>query len=346
MKIDKIEISLKNGKSVFQYSLNNDNGIEVKILSLGGIITNIMVPDSEGNLENIVLGWKDINDYLEDSSYAGAIIGRNSGRIADGRIKIGEALYETYKNNGLNTLHGGEEGFNKKIWITSTKETEKEISLKLETYSKDGDEGFPGNIKVIVEYSLNNENEFSIRYYGVSDKETILNVTNHSYFNLSGDVKRNILDEKLTIKGNKVGLLRSDSAFTGELIDVKGTPFDFNKSKRIGEDIDKEDKQLRLGNGYDHPWILSKSGGYDIKLEDEISGRKMEVYTDRKGVVIYTTNFPENKKLYNGDLLKKNDGICFETQSLPIGENYKFIEDSLLKEDEEYKAVTIFKFYW
>lgn len=290
MRVDKKEVVLKDIKGVYQYVLINDNGMEVKILTLGGIITDIIVPDSRNNLENVVLGWDDFNDYVDDPSYAGAIIGRNSGRILDGKIKIGNKVYNLSKNNGRNTLHGGIEGFNKKNWIPFISNNEDEISLVLESYSLDGEEGFPGSVKLRVEYSLNNENEFTIKNYGISDKDTIY--------------------------------------------------------KKIGRDINKDNTQLQIGNGYDHPWVLSKEGGYDISLYDEISGRKMEIYTDRKSVVIYTTNFPENKRLYNGEIVKKNDGICFETQSLPIGENYKFIKDSLLKKDEEYKTYTKFKFYW
>lgn len=345
MRIYKKEINLKDNNKILQYSLNNDNGIEIKILTLGGIITDIIVPDSKGISENIVIGWKDLNDYMDDTSYAGAIIGRNSGRIADGKIKIGEKVYEITKNQGLNTLHGGNEGFNKKIWNDSIEVSDKEVSLILESSSKDGEEGFPGNLKLRVVYSLNNKNEFSIKNHGLSDKDTILNMTNHSYFNLSGNIKRNILDERLTVKADKIATIREDSALTGNLIDVKGTPFDFNTSKKVGEDIEKINKQLELANGYDHPWVLIEDKGYNIKIEDDISGRGMKIYTDRKSVVIYSTNFPVDKKLANGNIESKYDGICFETQNLPIGENYRFIEDSLIREGEEYSTTTVFKFY-
>lgn len=345
MRIDKKDVFLKGKKDILQYSLSNDNGIEIKILTLGGIITDIIVPDSKGISENIVIGWKDLNDYIDDTSYAGAIIGRNSGRIADGRIKIGKKIYEITKNQGENTLHGGTEGFNKKIWNDFIEANDKEVSLILEASSKDGEEGFPGNLKVRVVYSLNNENEFSIKSQGISDKDTILNMTNHSYFNLSGDIKRNVLDERLTVKADKIAIIREDSALTGDLININGTPFDFNTSKKIGRDIEKLHKQLELGNGYDHPWVLVGDEGYNIKLEDDISGRVMEVYTDRKVVVIYSTNFPVNKKLSSGNIEGKYDGICFETQNLPIGEDGSFIEDSLIREGEEYSGTTVFKFY-
>ncbi|MGG7178488.1 aldose epimerase family protein [Clostridium paraputrificum] len=345
MRIDKKEIALKDNKKILQYSLSNDNGIEIKILTLGGIITDIIVPDSKGIRENIVIGWKDLNDYIDDTSYAGAIVGRNSGRIADGKIKIGNKLYETTKNQESNTHHGGNEGFNKKIWKDCVEVNDNEATLILEASSKDGEEGFPGNLKLKVVYSLNNENKFSIKNQGISDKDTILNMTNHSYFNLSGNIKRNVLDERLTVKSDKIATIREDSALTGDLIDVKGTAFDFNTSKKVGEDIGKVHRQLELGNGYDHPWVLRNGDGYNIKLEDDISGRVMEVYTDRKAVVIYSTNFTVDKKLANGNIEGKYDGICFETQNLPIGEGCKFIEDSLVREGEEYRASTVFSFY-
>lgn len=345
MKISKRKVFLKEKEEVFEYSLSNNKGMEINILTLGGIITDIKVPDSNGIVENVVVKWKDLNDYIDDSGYTGAIIGRNSGRIADGKVIIGDKTYELTKNQGVNILHGGNNGFNKKIWKDSISENENEVSLILETYSNDGEENFPGNLKVKVVYSLNNENEFSINYYGISDKDTILNMTNHSYFNLSGDMKRNILDENLIVSADKIATIRQDSALSGELINVKDTPFNFNSSKAIGKDIQGEHEQIGLGNGYDHPWILNQGDGYNIKLEDDISGRVMEIYTDRKAVVIYSTNFPENKELFTGRKLSENDAICFETQNLPIAKDCKFIEDSLIKKGQEYSATTMFKFY-
>lgn len=345
MRINKRKAFLKEKKEIFEYSLSNNKGIEINILTLGGIITDIKVPDSNGIVENVVVKWKDLNDYIDDSGYTGAIIGRNGGRIADGKVTIGDKTYELTKNQGVNILHGGNNGFNKKIWKDSIFENDSVVSLILETYSDDGEENFPGNLKVKVVYSLNNENEFSINYYGISDKDTILNMTNHSYFNLSGDMKRNILDENLIVSSDKIGAIRQDSALNGDLINVKDTPFDFNRSKKIGEDIQGEHEQLVLGNGYDHPWVLNQGDGYNIKLEDDISGRVMEIYTDRKAAVIYSTNFPADKELFTGRKLSKNDAICFETQNLPIAEDCKFIEDSLIKEGQEYRTTTMFKFY-
>lgn len=314
-------------------------------MNLGAIITDILIPDSFGNMENVVVKWRDVLDYMDDGSCAGAIVGRTAGRIADGMATINGKLYRFSKNQGLNTLHGGENGLNKKIWRGSLKEDEDEISVILETFSADGENGYPGNVKIKVIYTLNNKNEFKIEYHAISDKDTLINLTNHSYFNLSGNLKTDILNEKLTVKSSNLAAIREDSALSGEVISVQGTPFDFRSAKEIGRDIRENHKQLILGNGYDHPWILDNVKGPHVTLEDEISGIKMEVTTDREAVVIYSTNYPEQqKKLFNGGTLKKNQAICFETQNLPIGENEKFIEGSIVKAEEEYKSVTIFKF--
>lgn len=345
MIIEKKLSFIDKNNEIYEYTLKNNNGMRVNILNLGGIITGIYIPDKNGVVENVVVGWKNHEEYKDDNGCTGAIVGRTAGRIADGKITISGTSYDITKNSGKNTLHGGNIGFNKKVWNASTFESEEKVVLVLETLSEDGEEGYPGKVNVSVRYSLNNENELSIEYCGTSDKDTLLNMTNHTYFNLSGDLKRSVLDQVLTIKGSNIGGLREDGALSGEVIDIKGTEFDFNSPKEIGRDINGEHKQLKLGNGYDHPWILDKGNQVKAKLEDRESGRSMEVYTDREAVVVYTTNYPvDNKELYCGGFLKEKYGICFETQSMPIGENEAFIEGSILKKGEEYKATTTFKF--
>jgi len=346
MKIIKVKVLEKEVKDIYQYSLTNDYGVQVKILTLGGIITDIIVPDKYGTMENVVVKWDDLSEYLDDNSFTGAIVGRTAGRIADAWAKIDEKIIKFNLKNGNNQIHGGLEGFNKKIWTDSTEEIKDRVSLILEGFSKDGEENYPGNLNCIVKYSLTNENQLIIEYSGLSDKDTLLNMTNHSYFNLSGNLKRNILDEKLTIKAEEVGVLRSDKALSGEIYTVAETPFDFRYGKNIGKDINADNNQLHIVKGYDHPWILKKNEKeFNIKLEDEISGRVLEVITDAKAVVVYTTNYPDGEKLTNKRNLLKNDAICFETQSLSIGENSTFVEDSILKKDQFYKKKTIFKFY-
>jgi aldose 1-epimerase len=346
MRILKEKVLEKDGRDIFQYSLINDLKMQVKILTLGGIITEIIVPDKNNNFENIVVNWDNLSEYLNDEGYTGAIVGRTAGRIADGQAIINGIKYEfNINNNGINQHHGGIEGFNKKLWEDTIEEKSDEVLLILEYFSRDGEENYPGNLKVKVIYSLNNKNEFSIMYNGKSDKDTLLNMTNHSYFNLSGNMKRNILDETLIINSDKVAAIRKDGALNGELFEVDKTPFDFRIPKKIGRDINKKNEQLILANGYDHPWIFrNEDDEFNVMLKDDKSGRILKVKTDFKSAMIYTTNFPANKILYGGRKLLKNDAICFETQNLSIGENSKFIEESILKKNENYKHKTTFKF--
>lgn len=345
MKTSQKLISNNNGEEIYEYNIVNDNNVEVKVINLGAIITDILVPDSFGNVENVVVKWKDALDYIDDGACTGSVVGRTAGRIADGMASIDGKLYRFSQNQGKNTLHGGEFGLNKKKWNGYLSEEKDKASVILETFSADGENGYPGNVNIKVVYSLNNKNEFKIEYHAMSDKDTLINLTNHSYFNLSGNLKTDILNENLTVKSSNIAAIREDSALSGEVISVKDTPFDFKVAKKIGKDIKSNHRQLILGNGYDQPWILDGSAGPDVILEDKISGRKLEIKTDRDAVVIYSTNYPEqNKELFCGGSLEKNQAICFETQNLPIGENEKFIEGSLIKAGEEYSAATTFKF--
>lgn len=344
MKIFREKVFKKGNDNVYQYTLMNNHDIEVKILTLGGIITDILVPDKFGIKENIVVKWYSLDDYLDDDSYTGSIVGRTAGRIADGKANInGKEFTFNINNKEINQLHGGIEGFNKKVWKDSHVEERGKVSLILEYRSEDGEEGYPGNLDVKVVYSLNNSDEFTIEYYGKSDKDTLLNMTNHSYFNLSGNIKDDVLDEVLTIDASRVAKIRSDGALNGEIFNVENTPFDFREGKTIGSDISENNEQLEKANGFDNPWILDSNNNC-IKLEDERSGRILEISTDYKAVIVYTTNFPSNKLLSNGEKLFEQDAVCLETQNLPIAENSKFVEDSLLLKDEEYKHKTVFKF--
>ncbi|SFU51392.1 aldose 1-epimerase [Clostridium sp. DSM 8431] len=344
MKIFRKKVLEKDNENIYQYILINDNDIEIKILTLGGIITDIMVPDKYGRKENVVVKWKELKDYFDDDAYTGSIIGRTAGRIADGKAEINGEEYDFNINNaGVNQLHGGKVGFNKKIWSDKHLESKNNVSLILEYRSIDGEEGYPGNLDVKVIYSLNNNNEFSIEYSAVSNRDTLVNMTNHAYFNLSGNMKSNILDHTLKIKASNVAEIREDGAPNGNIFNVENTPFDFREEKTIKKDLWEDNNQLDRGNGYDHPWILDEHNNC-IKLEDEKSGRIMEVSTDSKATVIYTTNYPSNKILFNGNHLMEQGAICIETQNLPIGENNKFVEDSILLKDTEFKRKTIFKF--
>lgn len=318
---------------------------KVEILNLGATIKKILTEDSSGNLENIVLTYGKDENYIVNPSSFGATIGRVAGRIGGASFTINNTKYELCKNNNHNCLHGGFLGFSKKIWNYEIEERENEVSVILNYISKDGEEGFPGELNVEVKYTLNNKNELKVEYKANTNKDTLINLTNHSYFNLSGDRKENVLNQKLIINGDSICELDEYLIPTGNLINVSNTPFDFRKEKLIGKDIYKENEQLKIGSGYDHPWLLNGKGEYDVLICHEESGRVMEVKTNQKAVVCYSMNFPDELPLEDGKIAKKHDGICFEVQGLPIGYDDCFIEEAILKAGKEYKKETIFRFY-
>ncbi len=345
MDITNSKVVFKSGKEVTIYELANDKGMKVEILDLGGIITKIMVPDKDGQFENVVLNWEDIETYETNPGYFNALIGRVAGRIHDAKVTIDGEVYTFAKNNNGNTLHGGIEGFDKKIWMAATEVTEEEAVLKLTYFSPDGEEGFPGNLNVMVLYKLNNQNELTIEYKAHTDKDTIVNMTNHAYFNLSGNAKRSVLDQEVFINGDKILNLDAELIPNGEFLSVKEHPaFDFQVRKPIGRDINADDIQLKYGNGYDHPWVL-KDGDRAVEFYDPISKRCMEISTTESGVVMYTMNYADTPiKLSNGEVQKPHYGVCFETQNLPIGYNEVFKERVLLKKDAIYSTATTFAF--
>lgn len=344
MKITNEVINLEDGSKIDMITLANSNGIEVEILTLGGVIKSIKVPDKEGEFENILMEFKDMNTYIENPGHLNAIIGRTAGRIHNAEITINDQDYKFDKNNGNNTLHGGKEGWDKRNWDFKDASNERESAVELFYFSPDGEEGYPGNVKVKVIYSLDNENIFTIYYEAVSDKDTLINLTNHAYFNLSGDAKRSIKDQELMIKAGHICELDLENIVTGELLDVsKNTPFDFMTPKAIKEGIGEDHSQLNPRNGYDHPWVLDE-GQQAATLYDPISGRYLELSTDQKTVVIFTMNGGSSSEFTNNAEDMTHYGITFETQSYPIGHNQCFRDDSLVKANEKYIQKTSFKF--
>lgn len=344
MEATKMIIGNYKSKDVIEYNMKNDNGIKVSILNFGGIITRIMTPDRNGNLENIVLAYKNKEDYFTNSAYYGALIGRTAGRIAGSRTIINRKEYEFYPNYNPNSGHGGKEGFDKKIWEVKEIISNNECGLELKYYSEDGEEGYPGNVEVKAKYILNNNNELKLIIEANSDKDTLFNMTNHSYFNLSGDYKRDVSKSELMINADEYLEIDKTGAITGKSISCKSTAFDFREKKEIGRDINDSDKQLELGNGYDHPFIFNDEKGC-IVLEDRESGRGLKVETNNSSVVIYTTNYPGNKQLTTGEMPKFRGAICLETQEPPIASNGMFTMDSTLKKDKKYSKETKYKFY-
>lgn len=334
------------GENGFErYQLVNDKDMLVEVLSLGGVITKIITEDKNGVLENVVLSYENVQDYFENPSSFGAMIGRTAGRIGGAEFSLNGEKYTIDKNNNGNCLHGGNNSFNKKIWKVEPIEGDDYVGLKLSYTSKDLENGYPGNLDLYVYYTLNNENELKIHYTGKSDKDTIVNMTNHSYFNLSGNAKRNILDEELIINADYIGEVDEFLIPTGKKIEVKGTPFDFNDVKAIGKDINEENIQLKYGSGYDHPWVLNKKKDSDVTLYDKESGRALEIKTNQKAVVCYSMNFPDDLVVACGRVGEKHDAICFEAQNLPVGYDDCFIDDVVLKAGEFYDNETTYKFY-
>ena len=338
----------KSGVAINKYTLRNKNGMEVSVINYGGIITSIMVPDKDSVFEDVVLGFDSLADYEKDNPFFGALIGRFGNRIAKGEFSLDGTKYTLAKNNGANHLHGGIVGYHKVVWdIEETPSTEGK-ALKLSYLSKDMEEGYPGNLKVEVTYTLTDANELKIDYKATTDKKTVVNLTQHSYFNLSGNVKRDILDEVLTI--NADGFLPVDKGLipTGEIKPVSGTPFNFVTAKRIGENINDTDEQLKLGGGYDHCWVLNTGAGKlwpAAKLYDPTSGRVMEVSTNEPGIQFYSGNFLDGKLTgkYNVPYALRS-GLCLETQHFPDSPNQSKFPTVELKPGEEYNSHAVFTF--
>lgn len=329
-------------KDVALITIGNRNNTQLKLLSYGAVLVELLAPDREGNLENIVLTYSDFEDYTKNKPYFGAIIGRTSGRIGGGVFELSGQKYQLCQNDGINNLHGGPGGFNFRIWEYTIGEESDRAWVEFSYLSRDMEEGYPGNLTVKVKYILTDNNELIIEYYAETDRDTLCNLTNHSYFNLSGNYKRKVSQQYLKLKSDHY--LETDSALipTGKLLEVKGTPMDFNEGKLVGRDIDADFLPLVNAKGYDCPWMLSDSSE-QVELYDEKSGRKMTVSTTYPCVVIYTYNFADNEKLKYGKLGGKCDGICFETQYEPDGINHQGMHTAVLKAGSSYNERTVFK---
>jgi len=336
------------GQKVAVYSLKNQKGMEVNILTYGGIISSIKVPNKAGVFEEVVLGFNNLEPYTKNNAYFGALIGRFGNRIAKGKFTLDGTEYSLAINNSPNALHGGPEGFHRVIWTVEDAKSDDVATLKLKYLSKDGEEGFPGNLTVFVTYTLKNDNSLEVFYEATTDKKTVLNLTQHSYFNLSGDFTKPILDHEITIDAGKIVPIDADLIPTGKLLDVLNTPFDFRKPKTIGKQIEDTNEQLEKGQGYDHCWVLNhqdKGSRFAASAYDPKSGRLLEVFTDQPGVQLYTGNFLDGTLLSrNGGTYARRTGFCLETQHYPDSPNQKDFPTTVLNPGEIYKTKTTFKF--
>ena len=340
-----------DGVEVGLYTLTNKNGMEVAITTYGGAVVSLKVPDRHGTLEDVVLGYDSLDGYVNDKVYFGAIIGRYGNRIGHAKFTLDGKTYTLAKNNGENTLHGGIKGFNKAVWTAKEIPAKDGQALELTYLSKDGEEGFPGNLHVRVVYTLTDSNELKIEYSATTDKDTVVNLTNHSYFNLLGvgPGTGDVLGHVLMIEADKFTPVDSGLIPTGELRDVAGTPFDFRKPTAIGARINDDNEQLKLAGGYDHNFVLRRKLGAPISLAARVvepaSGRILEVWTTEPGMQLYTGNFLDGSIHGKGGVVyTKHMAFCLETQHFPDSPNHPKFPTTELKPGERYHTTTIYKF--
>jgi aldose 1-epimerase len=332
-----------DGKEVFQFNLTNENGMTVKLINYGGIVSHLLVPDKNGKTEDVVLGLDSLQNYLNDTPYFGAIVGRYGNRIAKGNFILEGQGYTLPKNNGENHLHGGVKGFDKVVWDAEDFIFPETAGVILSYTSEDGEEAYPGNLNVKVTYTLSNKNELRINYEATTDKATIVNLTHHGYFNLKGQGNGDILDHQLQLMADRYVPVNQTMIPTGELKEVKGSSMDFTTPRSVGSRI-KE-----VEGGYDHTWVLNDFDGKKVRLVAKVterkSGRVMEVYTDQPGIQFYTGNFLDgslNGK--GGNVYTKHSGFCLETQHYPDSPNQPEFPSVVLRPGEKYETETVYKF--
>ena len=336
-----------DGKAVEIYTLTNAHGLEMRVISYGGIITSLKVPDRSGHLGDIVLGFDTIDGYLKDPPYFGALIGRYGNRIAKGQFTLDGNTFKLATNNGPNHLHGGVKGFDKVLWKVVPGTDSTGVSVTLSRTSPDGEEGYPGNLQATVRYTLTDKSELAIDYRATTDNATLVNLTQHSYFNLADD-SGDILGHELTIHASRYTPVDATLIPTGELATVDGTPFDFRKATAIGARIAADNVQLKNGGGYDHNWVLDRSGSGlkpAARLVDPKSGRMLEVATTEPGLQFYSGNFLDGSITGKGGrVYRRRTGLCLETQHYPDSPNHPNFPSSILKPGQTYSSQTVFTF--
>jgi aldose 1-epimerase len=337
-----------DGSQVDLYTLENLNGLEANITNYGGLVVSLMVPDKNGKLGDVVLGYDNLNDYLGSTPYFGALIGRYGNRIAKGRFTINGVEYQLAQNDGVNSLHGGLRGFDKVVWQAEKVDSHDGPALRLTYTSKEGEEDYPGTLHCTVTYTLTTKNELKIEYIAETDKPTFANLTQHSYFNLKDGGASDILGHELMIKASKFTPVDKDLIPTGELRPVAGTPFDFNQPTAIGVRLSSEDEQMLFAKGYDHNWVLDRQGK-DLELVasvyEPVSGRFMEVQTTEPGMQFYCGNFLDGtNKGKGGTVYRHRTGLCLETQHFPDSPNHPNFPTTELKPGETYTQTTVYRF--
>jgi aldose 1-epimerase len=337
-----------DGKAVEIYTLKNSKGAETRIITYGGAVVSLKMPDKNGKTADVVLGYDSIGDYEKNQSYIGALIGRYGNRIGKGRFTLDGKEYVLAKNNGENHLHGGLKGFDKVVWAASGFVDQAGANLLLGYVSEDGEEGYPGRLMVRVIYTLTENNELKVSYEASTNKNTVVNLTQHAYFNLAGAGTGDILNHQLTLYADRFTPTDDGSIPTGELRSVKGTPFDFTIATAIGARINQTDEQLKFGNGYDHNWVLNKSDNsltHAATVYEPTTGRVMDVYTTERGLQFYSGNYLDGAiKGKSGRSYPRRTGFCLEAQDFPDSPNKPNFPSTVLKAGETYSQTTVYKF--
>jgi aldose 1-epimerase len=339
---------MPSGEQIDLYTLRNSNGIETAITNYGGRIVTLKTPDRRKHFDDIVLGCDKLDGYLEKDPYLGALVGRYANRIANGEFTLGSKTYRVARNNGPNALHGGQKGFDKVAWTGRLIDADGGTAIELEYLSPDGEEGYPGNLRVTVRYTLTDKDELRIDYHATTDKDTILNLTNHSYFNLAGQAAGNVLDHLVMINADEFTPVNEHLIPTGELRRVEGTPFDFRELKAIGTHIAEKDQQIEYGIGFDHNYVLNKRGeGPSIaaRVTEPNTGRTIEVSTTEPGVQFYTGNHLDGTARGKGGAVYGfRSGFCLETQHFPDSPHRPEFPSTELRPGEVYRGTTVFTF--
>jgi aldose 1-epimerase len=338
--------TMPDGAAVERFTLANAAGVELRAITYGGIITSLRVPDRTGRLDDIVLGFDRLDGYLHDHPFFGAIIGRYGNRIANGQFTLDGKTYKLATNNGPNHLHGGDKGFDKVLWKAEPVAGKNAIAFS--RTSPDGEEGYPGNLRVQVTYTLTDKNELVVDYRATTDQPTIVNLTQHSYFNLAGQASGDILGHELMLNADRYTPVDETLIPTGELAPVEGTPFDFRKPTAIGARIGQTNRQLENGRGYDHNWVLNRAGsGLQLaaRVIEPKTGRTMEIRTTEPGIQFYSGNFLDGKLVgKQGAQYNHRTGFCLETQHFPDSPNHPKFPSTTLRPGGEYRTTTVFTF--
>ena len=339
--------TLADNTPVDLYTLRNKSGIEARVITYGGVIVSLATPDRDGKLDDIVLGFDSLPPYVKDSPYFGAIVGRYANRIAKGRFTLDGKAYQLPVNNAPNSLHGGDRGFDKVVWDATPFDSAGGVGVVLSHVSPDGDQGYPGAVRVQVTYTLTDSNQLAVAYHATTDKATPINLSQHTYFNLTG-ARRDVLDHVLTLNADRYTPVDSTLIPLGELVSVAGTPFDFRTPTAIGARINANDEQLRRGRGYDHNFVLVPASSgltHAAHVLEPTSGRTLDVYTDEPGVQFYTGNFLDGT-LHGkqGRVYGHRYALCLETQHFPDSPNEPSFPSTILRPGQEFSSRTVFAF--